>query len=81
VTFATDLNARRLDPSLRGVKAYSIEVGENNAWRTVVSETDNFQRWRRHVFEDVTARRLRLVLRNSTLDKGAGVYEIRVYHE
>ena len=80
VTFVTDLNARNQDLLARGVKSYSLEIEEKDSWRVLVSETNNIQRWRRHVFEDVMARRLRVVLHDSS-PNAAGIYEVRVYRE
>jgi len=81
VAFVTDLNARNRDLLSRGVKAYSLEIDEEGSWRTLISETNNIQRWRRHVFDNVTARRLRVVLHDSSPSNTAGIYEIRVYRE
>ena len=81
IAFVTDLNARNQDALSSGVKAYSIEIDAKDSWRTLASETNNIQRWRRHVFEDVTARRLRVVLRDSSPSGIVGIYEIRVYQE
>lgn len=81
VVFVTDLNARNRDLVSRGVKAYSLEIDEKGSWRTLILETNNIQRWRRHVFDNVTARRLRVVLHDSSPSNTAGIYEIRVYRE
>jgi hypothetical protein len=62
------------------VRDYLIEAEINGMWRTVHEETDNYHRFRRHVFAPIKAAALRLTLL-SVWEKGTrpGVYEIRVY--
>jgi len=90
VTFGTDLSSRRLQKSIdpgtgRSVLAcvsdYDLEVFDGVAWHTVVKETGNFQRWRRHRFDEVTAAKLRLTIRATAAMDSAQIYELRAYKE
>ncbi len=82
LTFVTDLDARRHQPAGPGLTAYTIAIpNTNGGWQTLVSQTNNIQRWQRHTFEEVSAKRIRLTLLETTEAKVAGVYEIRVYQK
>ena len=82
LTFVTDMNARRYQPAGPGVTAYTVAVPEGDGgWRTLVSQTDNMQRWHRHTFEEVTAARLRMAVLETTEANVAGLYEVRIYKE
>lgn len=90
VAFGTDLNSRQLaktrDPNsgelvLAAVTDYDIEAFDGTEWQMLVRETGNFQRWRRHRFDEVTTTRLRLTVHKTAAMDSAEIYEIRVYQE
>jgi hypothetical protein len=63
------------------VRNYLIEVKTDNGWKTVVRETGNFQRFRRHSFPPVNAEKVRLVVESVQGVSQAVVHEIRVYEK
>jgi len=81
LTFSTSLDARHHFPMVRGIAAYDIEIPTDKGWKKVVSETANIQRWRRHVFDEVTSRKIRVTIHDADKVDMLGIYEIRVYHE
>ncbi|MBN2449654.1 MAG: FAD-dependent oxidoreductase [Lentisphaeria bacterium] len=83
VTFDTDMNNRWHDVALvpQCARNYEVAVPRGDAWQTVVTETENFQRHRQHRFAPVTTDRLRLTVSATHGDASACVYEIRAYEE
>jgi len=81
LTFLTDLDTRNQYPMPRGVADYDVEIQTDTGWQKIVSETNNIQRWRRHVFEEVTSKKIRVTIHNADKIDMLGVYEIRVYRE
>lgn len=62
------------------VKAYSLEVRVDGAWREVAREADNRVRFRVHSFAKVSTGALRLIVDAVHAGgKSARLYEIRVY--
>ena len=80
LTFLTDLDSRRQYPMPRGVAAYDVEIQTDKGWQKIISETTNIQRWRRHVFKDVTSPKIRVTIHDTATDM-LGIYEVRVYRE
>ena len=70
---------KRVSPQC--VRDYDIEAFDAGEWRTVLSERDNYHRFRRHeLAEPVYTNALRLkVLSTWDETKAAGIYEMRVY--
>ena len=70
-----DLNVAGMVP-----REYEVELGSGGGMTRVVSERDNYRRFRIHEFPPTSARRLRLNIK-STNEEGwqARVYEIRAY--
>ena len=83
VTFVTGLDRRRFSSpeDITGVTDYALAVPDGAQWRTLVRETGNIQRWRRHTFDSVTASKLRVQIDGVSGSQSAGVYEVRVYDE
>lgn len=72
-------SARRVMPQL--VAAYAVDAWIDGAWRTLFQVDDNHLRHRRHRFEAVTSKRLRLrVLATHGDGQSARVYTMRVEH-
>jgi hypothetical protein len=61
------------------VRDYRIEVRRDGAWETVVRETGNVQRFRRHSFDPVTTDRLRVVVEATNGVPWAELFEVRAY--
>ncbi len=61
------------------VRDYDLECYVNGAWKRVVEERGNFQRFRRHAFEAVMTDKVRLVVRSTHGAETARVFEIRLY--
>jgi|GEM_PF-3361514 len=63
------------------VRNYDIEAFDGDEWRAVLSERDNYHRFRRHeLAKPVCTNALRLnVLSTWDEAKAAGIYEVRVY--
>ena len=69
---------KRVSPRL--VRNYRLDAMIGGEWVPIVRELDNHHRFRRHTFEPVTTRCLRLVVeRVWSEEEPARVYEIRVY--
>jgi hypothetical protein len=83
LTFITDINTRHFGNAapLSGVSGYHIAIPDGAGWKTLVRETDNCQRWRRHGFPAVSAGSLRIVIEELAACDTAGLFEIRVYNE
>ncbi len=81
LTFVTDLDTRHLAPTdvLSGVTAYRLQIPQDTGWKTILQETGNYQRWRRHSFPRMNSSRLRVVIDSITAMSSAAVYEVRVY--
>ncbi len=57
---------------------YRIEVESDGVWREVAAVTDNYQRLRRHSWEQsLAATRLRVVVTATNGDPSASIYEVR----
>ena len=70
-------SGRRVLPHL--VKAYTLAYRADGAWHEIARETCNYHRFRRHRFDPVTARQLRLrVLSTHGDGESARVYQVRV---
>jgi len=81
LAFLTDLDTRRQYPMPRGVAAYDVEIQTETGWQKIVSETNNIQRWRRHVFADITSQKIRVTIHDADKIDMVGIYEIRAYQE
>jgi hypothetical protein len=83
LTFVTDLDTRRLSgtEALSGVTGYALQVPGSSGWDTLVRETGNYQRWRRHAFDPVVSSRLRIVIDGVAGMRSAAMYEVRVYDQ
>ncbi|MFA5688676.1 MAG: FAD-dependent oxidoreductase [Kiritimatiellales bacterium] len=83
LTFDTNLDSwRRADIfEQEVVKDYEIQVFSAGEWKMLVAEQDNFQRFRVHHFEPVTADKLRVVVKGTGGDPSARIYEIRIYND
>ncbi|MCF7818352.1 MAG: FAD-dependent oxidoreductase, partial [Kiritimatiellales bacterium] len=81
LTFDTDLDVWNHDEAMppETVKAYDVQVNTPDGWKTVVSEANNFQRFRKHTIEPVMTDQLRVVVNRTGGDPSARIYEIRVY--
>ena len=90
LAWVTDLNSRRLsrvtDPDtdaegLPCVSDYEIQARVGDGWVTQTRATGNFQRFRRHRFDDVTTQRLRVLVTGAFMMDSAQLYEMRAYRE
>ena len=63
----------------RCVRDYRIEARLEGEWTTVTAATGNYQRFRRHTFDAVTADALRLVVEATNGLSAAEVFELRAY--
>lgn len=81
LTFLTDLDTRKQYPMPRGIANYDVEIQTEDGWQKIVSETNNIQRWRRHVFKSVTTPKIRVIIHDADKVDMVGIYEIRVYQE
>jgi hypothetical protein len=63
------------------VSDYELSYHDGQAWHTLVTEKDNFQRRRVHSFPDFAATKLRLTVTKTNGDRSARVFEIRAYRE
>lgn len=63
------------------VKDYDLEASARGSWKTIASVRDNYVRRRSHVFDRVTADKLRLNVLATNGAAAARVYEVRVYDE
>jgi hypothetical protein len=61
------------------VRDYRVEVERDGEWETVVSETGNFQRFRRHSFDPVETDRLRVVVEATNGVPWVELFEVRAY--
>jgi hypothetical protein len=61
------------------VRDYRIDIEIDDGWKTVILERDNFQRLRRHRFEPVKTRKLRLTVEATHGAPFARIFEIRCY--
>jgi hypothetical protein len=81
LTFDTDLDVQNFNektpPEI--VQAYDVQLHTPDGWKTVVSEDNNFQRFRKHAFAPVMADQLRVVVKKTGGDPSARIYEVRVY--
>jgi ribulose 1,5-bisphosphate synthetase/thiazole synthase len=63
-------------------KDYAIQVSSGDAWITLITIKDNFQRRRIHKLQAaVTATELRILVTATNGDPSAQIYEIRVYSD
>ena len=83
LTFDTDLNAPHHTVPLvpQTVRDYRLSYCGGNTWKTLATETENFQRRRVHRFDPIQASKLRLTVEATNGDRLAKVFEIRAYHE
>ncbi|MGH7946829.1 MAG: FAD-dependent oxidoreductase, partial [Opitutaceae bacterium] len=58
---------------------YTIQVWDDSAWRDVHTQTNNYQRQRRHAIDAVTTAKLRIVVTATNGDPAAAIYEVRCY--
>ncbi|MDX1638581.1 MAG: FAD-dependent oxidoreductase, partial [Balneolaceae bacterium] len=84
LTFDTNQNYRVTKPLYRypeSVRKYVLEYRQNNGWRELLRENDNYVRRRVHHFDAVqtSALRVRVLATNGIED--ARIYEMRVYNE
>ena len=81
--FDTDMNTTTHRASLvpNCVKDYDLACPDGRGWRTILSERDNFQRRRVHIFDTIRTSRLRLTVRATHGDPSARIFEIRAYEE
>ncbi|MEA2069427.1 MAG: hypothetical protein U9P12_09515, partial [Verrucomicrobiota bacterium] len=61
------------------VRDYTLECWVDGAWKRVVRERDNVQRFRRHRFVQLTTGKIRLTVEATHGAKTARVLEMRVY--
>ncbi|WP_049903320.1 FAD-dependent oxidoreductase [Halococcus agarilyticus] len=61
------------------VRDYRVEVERDDEWETVVRETDNYQRFRRHSFEPVETDRFRVVVEATNGVPWVELFEVRAY--
>lgn len=61
------------------VRDYRIEIEDGGEWRTVVHETGNFQRFRRHSFDPVETDRIRVVVEATNGVPWVELFEVRAY--
>ena len=82
LTFDTNLDKLvAFGPAPECVRDYRIQVFDGTSWVTVVEEHGNYQRHRRHQFDPVRAKALRLVVLATNGVPNARVYEMRAYRE
>jgi len=78
--FDTDLGLKFLHSVPKScVKRYSFAVWDDDSWRTLVQETGNHQRLRRHAFDPARGTRFRLTVHETWGSPDARVYEVRLY--
>ena len=61
------------------VRDYRVEVERDGEWETVVRETGNYQRFRRHSFDPVETDRLRVVVDATNGVSWVELFEVRAY--
>lgn len=61
------------------VRDYRVEVRRDGEWETVVRETGNYQRFRRHSFEPVETDRVRVVVEATNGVPWVELFEVRAY--
>lgn len=61
------------------IRSYRIEVEHDEEWEPVATETKNYRRFRRHTFDPVRTRRLRIVVEATNGVPRAELFEIRAY--
>jgi hypothetical protein len=68
-------------PQPETVKTYSIQyqTAEGKEWVELASVSGNHQRLRRHNFQPVTAKRVRINVKETNGDKLARIFEVRCY--
>lgn len=84
LTFDTNTGRRANEAFFRYpecVKEYELQALVGGQWKTVATESDNYQRRRTHKFDRVEAEKLRLNVLATNGAPTARVYEIRVYDE
>jgi hypothetical protein len=59
------------------VRDYELLFQRNGAWARILEVKDNYQGWRKHVFDVVSTRKLRLLIKTTNGSKNARIYEIR----
>jgi len=92
VTFDSGLNRRlyltgqdsEYSSQIRGpqpeiVASYILQAQVKNEWVTLAKDENNYLRLRRHAFEPVRTRKIRLVVQKTNGDDLARVFEIRCY--
>jgi hypothetical protein len=68
-------------PQPETVKTYSVQyqTAEGKEWVDLASVSGNHQRLRRHNFQPVTAKRIRIHVKETNGDKLARIFEVRCY--
>ena len=61
------------------VRDYTIECFVDGKWKAVARVRDNFQRFRRHNFVQVTTDRIRITVEATHGAKSARIFEVRAY--
>jgi len=86
LTFDTDLN----NPAysylsapvvIKTVKDYQLEWFDGRSWQLLAHETGNILRYRRHTFDPIETRQLRLTVLATHGDPSARVFEVRTYSD